>query len=276
MPSAPRPPRTPSRPRAPRLPPLQLQPIRSNGSPALDGRVTSRSKQPFPPFVRWNEFYASFKWAQGEHITTIGPTGSGKTVLNRYLLRRRDWVVALGVKDRDPELYGPFQKEGYELVRKFDPEPDEDDGPTKVLFVPTSNKDDVDDEWREKGAKFRAALNGIRHAGGWTVYADDLAFMSDQLHLRSQFQALWTIARSEGVSLVASSQEPVNIPPLAYTAASHLFLFKVLDHRRADRIGEQTGVNREVTREVILSLPDHEFLYVRKSDGYMVRSMVIR
>lgn len=184
----------------------------------------------------------------------------------------------LGIKNRDRELYGPFQQDGYQLVRKFDPELDEDQEakPEKLLFVPQSNKDDVDDEYAEKGAKFRQALNGIRHAGGWTVYTDDLAFMSENLHLRSQFQALWTIARSEGVSLVASSQEPVNIPPLAYTAASHLFFFKQLDRRRADRIGEQAGINRELTREVVLDLPPHEFLYIDASSGRMVRSMVIR
>jgi hypothetical protein len=190
-------------------------------------------------------------------------------------LRRRAWVVVLGVKNRDPELYGPFQDDGYKLERSFDPRPDEDH-PIKVLFVPTSDAEDVNDEWKEKGGKFRQALNGVRHAGGWTVYADDIMFMSDQLGLRSSFQALWQIARSEGVSLVASSQEPVNVPPMAYTNASHLFLFRVLDKRRAERVGEQSGVNREVVQETVMRLPEHEFLYVSKATGRMVRSSVIR
>ena len=264
------PPRAPSRPRLS----LRLAPPRPAGSTGLD-RVQTRHGAPLPPFVRWDEFYSSWRWEQGQHVFVAGPTGSGKTVLARYLLRRRAWVVVLGVKNRDPELYAPFQAEGYNLERTFDPHPDEDH-PIKVLFAPTSQAEDVDDEWAEKHAKFKAALNGIRHAGGWTVYADDIMFMSKQLRLRSSFDALWQIARSEGVSLVASSQEPVDVPPMAYTNASHLFLFKVLDRRRAERVGEQSGVNRDVVQETVLRLPKHEFLYVSKDTGRMVRSSVIR
>jgi hypothetical protein len=41
-------------------------------------------------------------------------------------------------------------------------------------------------------------------------------------------------------------------------------------------MSELTGVNREIAQETILKLPDHEFLYINKSSGRMVRSKVIR
>lgn len=271
----PSPPRqTPSPPSPPRLRPLRLAPLRSGGSLELDGDST-RTGQQLPPFVRWDKFVAQFQWKQGEHLTTIGPTGSGKTVLNRELLKFRDFVVVLGIKNRDPELYAPFQAEGYGLVRKFDPEPPDDAVQHRVLFVPRTDKHGA--EGRAVKAKaFRQALNDIYDVGYWCVYADDIQYMSDQLKLDPEFEELWMLGRSEGVTVVASSQEPVNIPLMAYGMATHLFLFKNPDDRRAKRMAELTGINREVAEYTILRLPDHEFLYINKSTGQMVRSKVIR
>lgn len=265
----------PSPPRPPRLSPLRLAPIRSEESVALDQARTPRSGFELPPFVRWDRFMADWKWKQGEHLTTIGPTGSGKTVLNRQLLARRDFVVVLGIKQRDPELYGPFQAAGYKLVRKFNPEPPDDADVYRVLFVPTTEKHGT--EGRQAKAKaFRQALNDIYDVGYWCVYADDVQYMTDQLRLNAEFEELWMLGRSEGVTVVASSQEPVNIPVMAYGMAMHLFLFKNPDRRRAERMAELTGINREVAQETIIRLPDHEFLYINKSTGQMLRSMVIR
>lgn len=216
-------------------------------------------------------------------MTTIGPTGSGKTLLNRYLLRKAPtptwaagpFVVLLGIKNRDRELYGPFQRDGYKLVQQFDPEPEEDEPSARILFAPRTDKHGVEGR-REKTRKFRAALDGVQDAGGWTVGIDDTAYMSDQLGLRPEFEELWMIGRSNEIQLVASSQEPVNIPVMAYSAATHLFLFKNPDLYRARRMAELTGVNREAAQETIMRLPPHEFLYISKRDGSMLRSMVIR
>jgi hypothetical protein len=237
-----------------------------------------------PPFVRWDRFLQLWKWKTGEHITTIGPTGSGKTVLNRYLLRRAPipsptdpgpFVVVLGIKNRDPELYGPFQKEGYELVRKFNAEPPDDVRSQRLLFAPRSTKHGTEGN-AERSKVFKAALHDILETGYWTVYADDIQFMAVELKLNPEFKEIWQIGRSEGISLVASSQEPVDIPVMAYGAATHLFLFKQTDDVRAKRMAELTGVNREIVRELLMRLPDHEFVYVNKSTGQILRSMVIR
>jgi hypothetical protein len=266
-------PRPPRPPRAPRLPPLRLAPVRPAGSTELDVART-RSGFELPPFVRWDRFQAEFRFRQGEHVTTIGPTGSGKTVLNRQILRRRDFVVILGIKPRDPELYGPFQDEGYQLVRKFDPEPPPDADRWRILLVPQTDKHGT--EGRTAKAKvFRQALHDVQDAGRWCVYADDVLYLADQLRLAPDLEELWILGRSEGVSVVASSQEPVNVPVMAWSAATHLFLFKNPDVYRARRMAELTGVNREVAQETIMRLPDHEFLYVNKSTTRMVRSMVI-
>lgn len=276
MPSLPTAPRlrSPSPPRAPQLAPLRLAPLRETESLELD-QARTKSGFELPPFVRWDRFLATWRWKQGEHLTTIGPTGSGKTVLNRYLLRRRDYVVVLGIKQRDPELYKPFQAEGYQLVRKFDAEPGEDSDGERVLFVPQTDKHGTEGR-AAKARKFRQALNDVYDTGYWCLYADDVQYLCDQLRLAPELEELWMIGRSEGVTMVASSQEPVNIPVMAYGMATHLFLFKNPDIYRARRMGELAGMNREIAQETIVRLPDHEFLYINKSSGEMLRSKVIR
>jgi hypothetical protein len=225
--------------------------------------------------VRFDEFMRKWRWRQGEHVTTIGPTGSGKTVLNRQLLRRRDYVVILGIKNRDQELYGPFEQEGYELVHRFEPEPPAQSNESKVLFVPRSDKHGAEAR-QEKSRAFRQVLNDVYDVGYWCVYADDIQYMADKLKLATEFEELWQIGRSERVSVVASSQEPVDIPVMAYGSATHLFLFANRDLYRARRMAELTGVNREIAETTILSLPPHEFLYISKDTGAMCRSIVIR
>lgn len=236
--------------------------------------MVAKNGDGLPPFERFDVFMANWDWKQGQHITTIGPTGSGKTVLNRYLLRRREYVVILGVKNRDPELYGPFEDEGYELESgRFDAAPAQGD-PTRILYVPRTDLHGAPAR-KYKTDRFRDVINEVYDHGSWCVYIDDTAYVSDQLRLKDDLEELWMLGRSEKVSVVASSQEPVNIPVMAYGSATHLFLFKNPDLYRARRMAELTGVNREVTEKTLLELPDHEFLYINKSTGRMVRSMAL-
>jgi len=257
-----------------------LAPIRPRESVAAD-TLTTRRGDPLPPFVRWDVFMAGWKWKPGEHLTTIGPTGSGKTVLNRYLLRRRRFVIVLGVKNRDVELYGPFQQDGYKLVHSFNIDQDSEDEDPKILYVPRTEKHGADGR-TERTKKFRRALNDIEDAApardgeNWTLYADDVRYMADQLRLRTDFEEIWIKGRSEGLTMVASSQEPVDIPVMAYGQASHVFLFRNLDRVRVKRMAELTGANREVAETSILALAPHEFLYINRDSGQMLRSIVIR
>lgn len=252
--------------------PLRLAPVRAPGSIDLDNEQADDGT-PLPPYQRFDRFLAEFTWRQGEHVTVIGPTGSGKTVLARQLLRRRDFVVVLGVKNRDPELYEPFQREGYVVTDTFDPEPE--DGETHLIFRPRLTAPTAEARNAQRNA-FSEALTEIFLAGRWCVYADDIQYMTSNLRLSTEFENLWILGRSEQISVYASSQEPVDIPVMAYGFATHLFLFRNPDLYRARRMAELTGTSRAVVQRTILRLPKYEFLYVNKDTGHMVRSKVIR
>ena len=251
--------------------------MRSRDSVRLD-----RETEAVPPFVRWDRFISEWDWKTGQHVLSVGPTGAGKTRLNRMLLRRAPipaagargpFVVVFGIKNRDQELYAPFQREGYELVRKFDPHPDDDVRFERLIFAPLSAKFGAQG-YQDKERQFREAIHGILREGYWVSYADDINFMSSELHLRDEFKNLWQVGRSEGISVVASSQEPIDIPPMAYSASTHLFLFKFTDDYRVKRVSEFSGMNRQLVRQLLPRLPDHEFIYFNKSTQQLIRSKV--
>ena len=266
-PRLPRPP-SPPRPSLPR--PLRLSPIRTPGSVELDSE--SRRGAPMPPFVRWDDFRRRVHLRQGEHITIVGTTGSGKTVLARELLRDRDYAAVLGTKNEDEELYGPFQKRGYELTDSFDPEPDADE--SRIIFRPRLATPD------DKGlAKQRQAFEGmlfeVWEAGGWTLYADEIWYLVVRLKLATIFETFWGAGRSNHITVVASTQLPVSIPLMAFDQATHLFLFRNTDRYRVNRMAEFAGSDNDLARYIIPRLPRHEFLYVDTRSGTMLRSKVI-
>lgn len=222
-----------------------------------------------PPFVRWDAFLDGFEWRQGQHITAVGSWGAGKTTLLRKLLPRRDYVVVLATKKRDPSLYEPLQQMGYEITDSFDPDPTEH---PKVIFRPPLPEPTAEGRAEQKEA-FRRALVDIFATGNWCVYADEIRYLTDYLGLQTEFETLWLQGRSLGISVVCGTQRPVSIPVLAFDA-DHLFLWRATDHRDVKTMSEFTGTGIEVARYTIPRLPKHEALYIDTRTDYMARTKV--
>lgn len=268
-PRAPRPPRLPA-PRPPSPPRLSLgrlnlAPIRAQGSTGLDASTPV-------PFIRWDAFRARIRFRQGEHITIVGTTGSGKTVLMRELLEDRDYTAVLGTKNEDPELYGPYEARGYEITTEFNPNPDADQ--SRIIFRPrlrTPNKAGL----KRQGEAFEAMLFEVWEYGGWTVAADELYVLCDKLGLADIFEQFWSAGRTNHITVVGATQLPVSIPLMAFDQAKHLFLFRNTDQYRIKRMSEFAGADSRVLRELIPRLPRHEFVYIDTREGTMLRSMVL-
>lgn len=267
MPRAPRVPSAPKPPSLPRLPgPINLGPIRSPGSPELDERF------PEVPYQRWDVFRSKIKFRQGEHITIVGTTGSGKTVLIRELVEDRDYSVLLGTKNEDKELYAPFEERGYEITDQFDPSPDRDE--SRIIFRPRLTSPDAKGRSRQAEA-FRDMLTEAWEYGGWTITIDELFYVAATLKLDDVFETLWTTGRSLHITVVAATQLPVKVPLLAFDQATHLFLFRNTDQYRIKRMAEFAGADSGILRRLIPELPRHEFVYVDTREGTMYRSKVI-
>lgn len=272
----PRPPRLPKPPPAPRLKtprPLRLAPARSTGSLELDERrIKGKMVGDRIPFVRWDEFKRKIKFKQGEMITIVGTIGSGKTVLARELVQSLWFVAVLGTKNEDKELYGPFEKRGFEIVDEFDPSPPKDE--SRVIFRPRLTTPDDAGIRRQRDA-FRAMLFEVFEYGGWTLMADELFVLTNRLGLATTFETLWSAGRSLGITIVGATQLPVKIPLMAFDQATHLFLFRNTDKYRIQRMAEFAGTDSTLVRDVIPELPRHEFIYVDTREGTLLRSKVI-
>jgi len=72
---------------------------------------------------------------------------------------------------------------------------------------------------------------------------------------------LWRKGRYKALTLIALSQEPAWLPGEFYSQPTHLYIGKILDARRQDRLRE-IGGDTDRIKEVVGKLDDHEFLFL--------------
>jgi hypothetical protein len=254
---------------------LRLAPPQTTESIALDQRRLRSQADPvaeLAPFVRWDDFRERIRFRQGEHITIVGTTGSGKTVLGRELVQNIDYTAVLGTKNEDTELYKPFEDRGFEITDNFDPHPDRDE--SKIIFRPRLSRPDQKGLDAQHDA-FEGMLFEVHEYGGWELYADEIWYLTKRLKLSVIFETLWSTGRSNHVTVVCATQLPVDIPLMAFDQATHLFLFRNSDRYRINRMAEFAGADVTLLRELIPILPRHEFVYVDTREGTVLRSKVI-
>ena len=236
----------------------------------LTGRLTE------VPRLEWDEFLEEFQWYQGEHLTCIGPTKSGKTTLIRELLRRarrertHPWQVVIATKRKD-EILDTFKTEGFMKIPEWhvsDPELT----PRIMLAPPLPNARDK----HVQADQIREALTGIYRQGGWLVTLDELKHIAAYLKLEPEVELLWHQGRSAGISVVSGIQRPRHVPLMAYDQSEHLFMWESRDHNIRKRLAEIGGrVDPDLVMAGITSLPTrHDFLYVNTATGRVAQTKV--
>lgn len=238
---------------------------------ATMARPRAADLEPTPEW-EWDDFANWFRsqWKQGEHVTLIGRTGSGKTETMRQFLPVRNYCVAFGVKGRDSTM-DEFLADGWKRVQRWHSELH--NVSRYVVLWPRIEGSGHQDVQRDI---FRSAMDSIFRTGGWCVFMDEVSYLSDQLRLEKELKFLLNQGRSSGISIVAATQRPAFIPLAFYDQATHLFVWKENDHRNIKRISELFGDDAPIiAREIpTLDRENWELLYLNVNTGFRVRTKV--
>lgn len=202
---------------------------------------------------------AAMGWRQGEHVTAIGPTGSGKSRVAAALLELRDYVCVIGTKPKDDSLDALLAR-GYDRLESWPPT---DTQNRVVLWPEFRGRQDL----AAQRTAVADALDAMFQESGWAIYIDELPWVARTLGLADVLEMIWLQGRALDVSLVTAAQRPFSVPQPALSQAEHLFLWQTAEARDLKRLGEISGgLDTAELRRVVQVLPKHAFLYVNVRD----------
>lgn len=214
------------------------------------------------PHVPWERLPRVMQWRQGEHVSAIGPTGTGKTTLMLGLLPQRRYVCVIGTKPQDSTLESLIRNDGYKRIEQWPPPSTRN---RVILWPRISRASDIP----ATRAVISHALDEAFSEGGWCVCADEVWYLCHRLKLTHLLESYWTQGRSINLSLVSSTQRPAHVPLFLYSQATHLFIWRDSDRRNLDRLREISSgalISTDV-RKIVEGLPAHTALYLNTRTG---------
>lgn len=220
------------------------------------------------PVVSWEEFCRWFRWQQGQHIGIVGPTGQGKTTFSLAIMRDRKYVVALGTKPKDKTLQAFATHQNYVRMNAWNPVLDAKLFPHRLVWPDASKLYSA----RKQRDIFRATLASIYEQGNWTVYVDELWFIIHHLKLEAEIRVYLLQSRSNGISLVVSTQRPAFVPLEVYDQSSWLIFFRDNDETNLKRIAGISWLSKNLVQSIVARLDQYQALVINTRTGEMVRT----
>lgn len=212
----------------------------------------------------------SLTWKQGEHVLISGPTGSGKTMLARFVdeirIKQGGFVmVMVGKLQRDETIERDYsQKDGWVRWDKMKKNPGSWEN--KVLLWPKTERiKDVQDKRNYQRGIFHDAFNRLSNVGKWTVHVDEGLYTCapEFLNLGGDLGMLHAMGRSGKLSIITCVQRPAHVPLIVYSSASHAFVGRAREEADRKRLAELGG--RMSAKELMVKLSDqsrHDFTWL--------------
>jgi hypothetical protein len=256
--------------------------------------------------VDWEDFWrqeGGFK--PGQHLSVVGPTGTGKTYTLIWFAEQFDGHSILVVTKGDDEMIERLERErGWTIVRDVDDIFTAQGRPGRLL------RKSLGDRWekRERPAqrivywprvdttnlelraeRLQAALQALvdrayeycRSARSHRCFIgiDETAFAAMELGMNRRFTIVWNEGRSMRLSLGAAMQRTAWISKSARSAPSYVIVFGTSDPDDLADLAKLAGYYRRTGefREIFDDLDEHEHLLIptRGRGAKPVRSRVV-
>lgn len=233
--------------------------------------------------VRWSEHVGFLEdyWAAGQHCSIFAASDGGKThlIVNLLPLWQRYPVLFFKAKPKDAtlgrlghtvkEFPGSGARLKYEIRRRTAPNSPAwvRDPEWYVLQLPTYKWSGRRQNPELERARRLAgqAMDRAYREGTWVLVFDEVKVLAGRedphLNLPAPMTIVWEQGRSQPVTVIAGTQSPSLAPPPMYDQARHIYLGRITDEYRQDRLGEIGGASKRI-RAILPTLRAREFLYV--------------
>lgn len=186
-------------------------------------------------------------WRQGEHVLITGGTGSGKTLLARYLDQMRidaggSVVVFIAKLQPDRTITDYYSaKDGWVRWTKWKKPAITD---RKILLWPAVEGKTYPEAIKVMKEVFQEALSEISKTGLWTIHIDEGLMMTDResgLGFSKDISIMYALMRSAKGTMITLSQRPMHLPLSIYANLSWAFIGKAKELADVKRLANLDG-----------------------------------
>lgn len=218
--------------------------------------------------MTWRQFREYFRvnWKPGEHVGLCGPTGGGKSTFAGGILDLRRYVCVADPKGGDSTLAALDLRRlnawpGTRQMAKFIEKDDKENRPSHYILGPIVQ---VGDDLPKLRKAISDTLDGTFDMGNWTVYMDETQVAADRrlMNLSGKLDKLLVSARSKGVSVVLSFQQPRWITGASLTQPTWFGVTSTRDTDTVNRLGELMGRPKAEIRGALKGLERYCWLIV--------------
>lgn len=221
--------------------------------------------------IPWHELEPEFikSWGrpngkvEAEHISIVGPTGSGKSKFQTYVAKKRaeqrgSHVMIIATKPADSTL----KQMHWPITSKWPPEYGKHE---QFILWPKAGRDERDARIHQRDM-IKEALQSIWTENANTIVVfDEIAYIEQELGLKVLIERYWREGRSLGISIVATTQRPRNVTRYMWSESTWLVGFPPNDEDEAKRVAEILGGRRAYTEE-LLRLKRHQFILINRRE----------